>query len=78
VICSPLSQESHDGLFVLSGRQAQEVNPDTHLVLTFPGPPILHNSGQIRIYDAADDRLVDTLDHEHSTRSAQYENPAPL
>lgn len=38
------------------------VNPDTHLVLTFPGEPTLGASGQVRIYDAADDRLVDLLD----------------
>lgn len=42
--------------------KAKEVNPDTHLVLTFPSEPTLGNSGQIRIYDAADDRLVDLLD----------------
>ncbi|MGA2070068.1 MAG: pectinesterase family protein [Sedimentisphaerales bacterium] len=42
--------------------KAKEVNPDTHLVLIFPGKPTLGNSGQIRIYDAADDRLVDVLD----------------
>jgi pectinesterase len=38
------------------------VNPDTHLVLTFATPPTLGKSGQIRIYDAADHSLVDTLD----------------
>jgi pectin methylesterase-like acyl-CoA thioesterase len=38
------------------------VNPDTHLVLTFPSVPTLGKSGQIRIYDAADNKLVDTLD----------------
>jgi pectin methylesterase-like acyl-CoA thioesterase len=38
------------------------VNPDTHLVLTFPTPPTLGTSGQIRIHDAADNRLVDMLD----------------
>jgi len=42
--------------------KAREVNPDTHLVLTFPGKPALGNSGQVRIYDAADNRLVDVLD----------------
>ncbi len=40
---------------------ASNVNPDTHLKLTFPGEPILGNSGKIRIYDAADNRLVDSL-----------------
>jgi pectinesterase len=38
------------------------VNPDTHLVLTFPSVPTLGKSGQIRIYDAQTDKLVDTLD----------------
>jgi hypothetical protein len=41
---------------------AGRVNPDTHLVLTFPSPPVLGKSGQIRIYDAADHHLIDTLD----------------
>jgi pectinesterase len=41
---------------------ARNVNPDTHLTLAFPSAPVLGNSGQIRIYDAADNRLVDTLD----------------
>jgi pectinesterase len=39
-----------------------DVNPDTHLTLTFESGPALGRSGQIRIYDAADDRLVDLLD----------------
>jgi pectin methylesterase-like acyl-CoA thioesterase len=42
--------------------KARNVNPDTHLVLTFPTAPVLGKSGQIRIYDAADNKLVDTLD----------------
>jgi pectinesterase len=41
---------------------AINVNPDTHLELVFPNKPVLGNSGQIRIYEAADDRLVDVLD----------------
>jgi pectinesterase len=41
---------------------ASGVSPDTHLVLTFPSAPTLGKSGQIRIYDAVDNRLVDTLD----------------
>jgi len=46
----------------LPANDAAEVNPDTHLVLTFPDAPTLGSSGRIRIYDAADNRLVDTLD----------------
>ncbi|HEX9934580.1 MAG TPA: pectinesterase family protein, partial [bacterium] len=38
------------------------VNPDTHLELTFPIAPVLGTKGQIRIYDMSDDRLVDLLD----------------
>src|SRR5262249_22544294 len=42
--------------------KAAGVNPDTQLVLTFPSAPTLGKSGQIRIYDAATDKLIDTLD----------------
>ncbi|QBE65504.1 pectinesterase family protein [Pseudoduganella lutea] len=41
---------------------AAGVNPDTQLRLVFDTPPVLGMRGQVRIYDAADDRLVDTLD----------------
>ncbi len=44
------------------GNHASDVNPDTHLVLTFSSPPTLGKSGQIRIYDAAGHQLIDTLD----------------
>src|SRR5690606_15076612 len=39
-----------------------EVNPDTRLILTFPDSFQLHNEGQVRIYDATTDALVDVLD----------------
>jgi pectin methylesterase-like acyl-CoA thioesterase len=42
--------------------KASNVNPDTHLVLTFTSAPTLGKSGQVRVYDAAEHRLVDTLD----------------
>ena len=41
---------------------AMKVNPDTYLKPTFQSHPALGNSGQIRVYDAADNRLVDLLD----------------
>lgn len=39
-----------------------DVNPDTHLEITFRTKPTLGRIGLIRIYDAADNRLVDVLD----------------
>ncbi len=42
--------------------EARGINPDTHLSLTFGSAPTLGTSGQIRIYDARDNTLVDTLD----------------
>lgn len=42
--------------------RAQGVCPDTLLNLTFPTPPAIGIAGQIRIYDAADNHLVDTVD----------------
>jgi len=41
---------------------ARGVCPDTLLKLTFPAPPALGIAGQVRIYDAADNHLVDTVD----------------
>ena len=42
--------------------QAQGVNPDVQLKLTFSQPPIVGTSGKVRIFDAANDQLVDALD----------------
>jgi hypothetical protein len=41
---------------------ATNVNPDTQLAIAFLSPPVLGNAGTIRIYDAVDNTLVDTLD----------------
>lgn len=41
---------------------AAGVNPDTRLVLRFDSPPTVGSAGQVRIHDARDGRLVDTLD----------------
>lgn len=54
--------DAQSGLTRFPAHAARDVSPDTHLVLTFPTAPTLGTSGQIRIYDAADNRLVDTLD----------------
>ena len=43
-------------------RGATLVNPDTHLVLTFPEAPIVGSEGFIRIWDAATGECVDSLD----------------
>lgn len=42
--------------------KSKEINPDTHLEITFPGFPVLGKTGKIRIYDKSDNRLVDSLD----------------
>jgi pectinesterase len=53
---------SPPGVTLFPADGATGVNPDTHLVITFPAGPTLGSEGKIRIHDAADDRLVDTLD----------------
>jgi len=42
--------------------RATMVNPDAQLALMFGEVPRAGSSGKVRIYDAADDRLVDVLD----------------
>ncbi len=58
--CATAPAPSGPLLFPANG--AANINPDTHLVLTFASPPQIGTSGLIRIYDAADNALVDTLD----------------
>ena len=38
------------------------VNRDTPLVLTFSAPPVVGNTGAVRVYDASNDSLVATID----------------
>ncbi len=46
----------------LPQNNAPAVCPDTQLALTFAGTPTLGNTGQVRIYDASDNQLVETID----------------
>src|SRR5215813_12881262 len=41
---------------------ARSVNPDVQLKLTFNQQPVIGKAGKVRIFDATNDRLVDTLD----------------
>ena len=43
---------AQDPVSYFPAKGASEVNPDTHLVLTFPEAPTLGESGFIRIFDA--------------------------
>jgi len=54
------SSSAAQGLF--PANNARGVNPDVQLKLTFSQPPVIGKSGKVRIYDAANDRLVDQLD----------------
>jgi pectin methylesterase-like acyl-CoA thioesterase len=42
--------------------KAHDVNTDVQLKLTFNTPPAIGTAGKVRVYDAANDRLVDMLD----------------
>ncbi len=57
-----IADEKSKAIVLFPLNKALNVNPDTHLEITFPSAPVLGKSGQICIYDAADDRLVDQLD----------------
>lgn len=50
------------GVTIEPANHAVGIHPDTHLVVRFASAPTIGKSGQIRIYDAAGHRLVDTLD----------------
>ena len=51
------------GQLELSPNNGQKnINPDTHLVITFSSPPTIGSNGTIRVYDAADKKIIDTLE----------------
>src|SRR6185369_141400 len=51
-----------DTPILFPSHQTTMINPDVQLKLTFKDTPRIGTSGKIRIYDAANDRLVDSLD----------------
>lgn len=53
------------------------VNPDTRLVITFQENAVLGNSGKIRIYDASNDNLVDSLDLSIPPGPRNTRTPSP-
>src|SRR5215469_3185621 len=62
ILLTAACAQARPAVTVLPANNAVRVNPDTHLILTFSNAPVLGKSGQIRVYDAADHSLVDTLD----------------
>ena len=66
---------AQDPVSYFPARKAEGVNPDTHLVLTFPEPPVRGEAGFIRIFDARSGECVDSLDlslPDGLTQSRQY------
>jgi pectinesterase len=53
---------SPKALAIFPPDKATNINPDTHLILTFSGQPKIGTSGKIRIIDAESKKAVDTLD----------------
>jgi pectinesterase len=47
---------------VFPANNSKGVNPDVQLKLTFNQPPVIGTSGKVRIYNEANDQLVDALD----------------
>jgi len=62
ILASGIGRADATAATVYPQHNSSGINPDTHLILTFASAPTLGKSGQIRIYDAAGHRLVDTLD----------------
>jgi len=75
LIRGAFAQEGTGKLAVVSrnpDQNAGSVCADTHLNITFSAAPTLGNSGQIRIFDAADNKLVDMLDVGLPTNRQTY------
>lgn len=61
-INAQLSSTKSDNIILFPADKAGNVNPDTHLEITFRSVPEVGTEGKIRIYDMADNRMVDSLD----------------
>src|ERR1035441_8372623 len=61
-ICSQTTSVAANTVVFFPADKTRNINPDTHLIITFSSAPILGTTGKIRIYDMADNRLVDQLD----------------
>jgi pectinesterase len=59
---STLSSSLQSSFTIFPANRATDVNPDTHLVLTFSRPPKVGRSGTIRVYDAKTNAVVDSID----------------
>ncbi len=57
-----VTNKGSNSLIFFPSKDAKNVNPDTHLRLTFKSKPEVGHTGQIRIYDASNNKLVDLLD----------------
>jgi hypothetical protein len=56
---------------------AVDVSPDTRLKLMFASAPVMNNQGKVRIYDAADNSVVDELDMSIPPGPRNTRTPAP-
>ena len=68
----PAASAPNAAISLLPSANARDVPPDTQLQLTFSTAPTLGNTGQIRIYDAADNSLVETIDAAVPAASTNY------
>lgn len=57
--------------------KSQSINPDIQLQLTFPSKPIIGTSGEIRVYDASTNALVDMLDLSIPPGPKNNRTPSP-
>ena len=79
VAFTALGSQSKDlgSVLLFPSNNAKNVNPDTPLKITFAERPIIGQSGFIRIYDAENNRLVDSLDMSIPPGPKNTRTPAP-
>ncbi|KAF2826593.1 pectinesterase [Ophiobolus disseminans] len=71
--CRRLSHRA-SGVDLFPANSSDNVNIDTHLILTFPTKPIIGSKGNITVRDEEDDRIIDTLDLSIPSSPSPYGN----
>lgn len=72
-----ISAQSPTDKIIIYPSNEKNINPDTRLRLTFSETPMLNSAGEIRIYDASNDELIDLLDLSIPPGPKNTRTPAP-
>jgi pectinesterase len=80
VACITIQLYADEMYQIYPANLSKEINPDTHLIITFDEIPTLNNTGKIKIFRSSDNRIIDSLDLSipaGPTKAVDHSNNVP-